>query len=186
MALKSLYKDYFQKSKVFLYPQLEIRRGVSITPIQTYIALENIHSPEDMKLVCEYYTRTDPEFYRFEKNKLLGNKYFEDFKQIDTASGLYIFDFQSFAQDWNNFLLGKYSKLNASFKNRIKDYYGKENAHFPHIESYLDPEKYYEEYAKLLDVPVKELKTTGELCSPPDFALETSRAKIKLLNLVNE
>jgi hypothetical protein len=41
MVIKSLYKDYFQKSRVFLYPALEIKRGGSVTPVETYISWKN-------------------------------------------------------------------------------------------------------------------------------------------------
>ena len=38
MKIQSLYRDYIQKSKLFLYPLLDIKRGVSVTPTETYMA----------------------------------------------------------------------------------------------------------------------------------------------------
>ncbi len=72
-----LYKKYFQKSRVFLYPALEIRRGVSITPIQTHIHWEGKIKKEDRKLICLYHLRDDAEYKEFERLRLKGNKLFE-------------------------------------------------------------------------------------------------------------
>ena len=70
MAIQSLYKDYFQKSKVFLYPALDIKRVVSVVPIDTYVFWEGHYNMSDYKLSCLYHLRTDPEFRQFEKIKL--------------------------------------------------------------------------------------------------------------------
>ena len=58
----SLYKEYFQKSRIFMYPLLGMKRGSSVTPIETYIAWEGVYEAHDAKLVCKYYLRNDPEF----------------------------------------------------------------------------------------------------------------------------
>jgi hypothetical protein len=68
MALKSLYRDYFQKSRVFLYPMLEIKRGVSVTPIETYVSWDEHYKPEDRKFIVLYHLRNDKEFLNFEKS----------------------------------------------------------------------------------------------------------------------
>ena len=52
MALTSIYSKYFQKSKVFIYPLLGIKRGLSVVPKETYISWEGHCKPEDMKLIC--------------------------------------------------------------------------------------------------------------------------------------
>ena len=49
-----VYTDYFQKSKVFLYPLLKIRKGVTHVPVQTYIAWDNVFALDDNKFMCEY------------------------------------------------------------------------------------------------------------------------------------
>ena len=48
MALNSVYKKYFQKSKVFLYPLLGIKRGVSVIPVETYFGWDGYYNSEDM------------------------------------------------------------------------------------------------------------------------------------------
>jgi len=51
--MKKIYKSYFQKSKVFLYPLLGIRKGVRFVPIETYISWKNY--PEINSLICVYH-----------------------------------------------------------------------------------------------------------------------------------
>ena len=50
--IKSLITDYVQKSRIFLYPQLRIRRGVSVTPIETYMCWPGKYSIKDSVLIC--------------------------------------------------------------------------------------------------------------------------------------
>mgnify|MGYP006982848022 CR=1 FL=1 len=57
MTLTSLYRDYFQKSRVFLYPILEIKRGVSVTPIETYISWDGHYKTEDRKFIVLYHLK---------------------------------------------------------------------------------------------------------------------------------
>ena len=39
--MKKVYKNYFQKSKIFLYPLLEIPKGIKYVPINTHISFLN-------------------------------------------------------------------------------------------------------------------------------------------------
>ena len=43
--MKKLHKDYIQKSRIFLYPSLDIRRGTLVKPVQTYVAWEETPPP---------------------------------------------------------------------------------------------------------------------------------------------
>ena len=54
MVINALYKKYFQKSKIFIYPLLDIKRGTQIVPSETYLAWNDLYSPEDKKLICVY------------------------------------------------------------------------------------------------------------------------------------
>jgi hypothetical protein len=47
MVINALYKKYFQKSKIFIYPLLDIKRGTQIVPSETYLAWNDLYSPED-------------------------------------------------------------------------------------------------------------------------------------------
>lgn len=183
MAIKSLYREYFQKSRIFLYPALEIKRGNSVTPIQTYVSWDGYYSKDDAKLICLYHLRDDDEFRKFEKQKLLGNKLFYDFKLINENKGVYVFDFSNKKHDWKCFIEGKYSKMTPDHKKIIKNFFSQNNSHYSYIESYLHPERFFGMYADLLGVKVSELKSVGELCSLVDFNKENLNISIKNLEM---
>jgi len=183
MAITSLYKDYFQKSRIFLYPILEIKRGTSITPIETHVSWEGHYSKNDMKLICLYHLRSDAEFLQFEKERLYNNKHFFDFKQVDDNKGVYVFDFSNYEKDWNNIIRGKYSQLTAGYKKKIENFYGKRDSNYAYIESFLYPEKYYSMYAEIMLVKESLLREVGELCSKMDFEKETLTANVKDLQI---
>lgn len=181
MAIKSLFKDYFQKSRIFLYPILEIKRGSSVTPIETYTSWKGHYSIQDMKLICLYHLRNDIEFRKFEKDKLLKNKHFIDFKEIEDDKGVYIFDFSPYKNDWNKIISSKYSQITPSYKKKIEDFFGKNDSNFTYIESFLYPEKYYSMYAEMMQVKEELLKEVGELCSKMNLKKETLTANLKNL-----
>jgi hypothetical protein len=47
--ITKLHKEYIQKSRLFLYPLLDIRKGSEAVPIESYISWTGLHAPEDMK-----------------------------------------------------------------------------------------------------------------------------------------
>jgi hypothetical protein len=182
--IKSLYKDYFQKSRIFLYPLLEIKKGTSVTPIETYMAWADNHAIHDAKLCCLYYLRKDLEFTNFERTKLLNNKYFHDFKEVGNDQGIYIFDFSAHQDDWNHILNGKYSKLSNSHKTKIRNYIGLNNDNIAYIDSFLYPERYFKLYAEMILVKESLLREVGELCSLPDLDKETLKVVSNKFNIV--
>jgi len=177
--IKSLYREYFQKSRVFLYPVLDIKRGNSIIPLNTYIACEGLGiEPKDGKLITVYQYRTDHEYQVFENEKLKGNKLFEKLVLINNRSEIvYIFNFGVFSKDWEYVIAGKYSKLSIPFKRKIKDFFRQSGNNYVYIESFLHPEKYFALYSELLNVQMHTLKEVGELCSPPEIEKETLLAE---------
>lgn len=184
MKIKSLYKEYFQKSRVFIYPALDIKRGVSVTPIETYMSWKGIYSLSDAMFCCLYHLRKDEEFITFEKNKLLGNKMFHDFKQVDTDKGVYVFNYQNMYEDWCNISKGKYSKISNDHKRKIRQYIGLTNGNLPYVDSFLYPEKHFQLYAEIIGVDENLLKEVGELCDLPNQELEC--LDISILNLENK
>jgi len=181
MKINSLYKDYVQKSRLFLYPALDIKRGVSVTPIETYVSWNGHYKPEDGKLVCLYHLRSDEDFRSFEKSKLLGNKLFHDFKRVEENKGVYVFDFNGLRKDWDAFLQGKYSCFSADHKRKIKNFTGANSSDIPYIDSFLNPERYFKMYAEMMGVKENVLREVGELCSVPDLTLET--INVNIINL---
>ena len=84
MAVKSIYTKYFQKSKVFLYPLLGIKRGVKIIPSETYLAWDDVKA-EDMKLICLYHPNKSNEYEKYEKEILLKHNRLHDIKDNRSA-----------------------------------------------------------------------------------------------------
>lgn len=183
MSIINISKEYFQKSRIFLYPALGIKRGGSVTPIQTYISWSGYYKPGDCKLICLYHLRNDPEFKYFEKKMLLGNQMFHDFKHVEDNKGVYIFDYSIMKDDWNHILNSKYSKISDSQKKKIQNFIGIKHSTYKLLESYLHPEQYFDIYAKLLFVNIEDLKEVGELCSKIDLEQETLLMSVKDLDI---
>ena len=183
MKIKSLYRDYIQKSRIFLYPLLNIKRGATATPIQTYMSWdEENYSAADSKLICHYQMRDDEEFKIFEKVKLIGNPLFNEHIPLGDGTGLYIFCFNEMDDEFWKIVTGQYSKLNEANKERILKFFKGYNTHYAYIESYLKPDKYYHMYADILNVKVKTLKACGELCEKPNLKEEDLKLGIKIMN----
>jgi hypothetical protein len=185
MALNSVYKKYFQKSKVFLYPLLGIKRGVSVIPVETYFGWDGYYNSEDMKLICVYDIRTDDEYVLFEKNTLLKHNRLCDYIKVNSQAIL-TFDFSDMEDDWFHLINGRYSKISLELKQKILGFFDKYSGNYAYIHSYLIPEKYFNNYAELLDVEPEMLIKVGELCSKPDTAKETLVIEIADLDNINE
>lgn len=185
MALSSVYKKYFQKSKVFLYPLLGIRRGVSVVPSETYISWKGYYTSEDMKLICVYEIRTDDEYKNFEKNTLLTHNRLCDYVKVGNQS-VFTFDFSDLEDDWFHFINGRYSKISLNLKQKILNFFDKYGGNYAYMHSYLLPEKYFDNYAELLGVNSQILIEVGELCTKPDEEKETLILEAADLNNIDE
>ena len=188
MVIDALYRKYFQKSKIFLYPLLDIKRGTSVVPRETYISWADKITPEDMKLICFYNTRTDQEYLNFERNILLKHNRLIDYIKVDAETLVVIFDFSDLNLDWLLFINGKYSKIDIKVKRKILDFFDKRSGNYAYVESYLFPEKHFETYARILDVEEDFLRSIGELCTPPDLEKESlliSVADLEYLEINN-
>ena len=169
---------YFPKSRVFLYPLLEIRKDSSVRPIDTFVAWEDNVKKEDRLLTCTFYLRNDLEYKKFETSSLFGNPMFQDFKEADGGIGIYMFNFDKYKADWDCFLKGKYSHFTPQAKEKIRKSYSGNNSNAVYVESYIYPQKYYPIYAKILGVPVSQLEG-GELCNALDFEKEMLKMLVK-------
>lgn len=183
--IEKLYTKYFQKSKSFLFPMVGVRKTVAYPPVETYMALEGRVTPDDMVLVVLYKRNDSEGFIAFEKKMLTSNPMFLSKLQTETHV-VYLFNFQMHQNDWFNFLLGKYSKLSASFKNAIKLYYGDNSKGYSYMESYLFPQKYFDKYSELLGVDVDILKAIGELCDGCDLEKETLKIPVEDFVVLNK
>jgi len=185
MGLNALYKKYFQKSKIFLYPLLDIKKGCLFTPTETYVAWEDNHNPEDMKLICIYHNTDNPDYASFEKLILFKSNRITDFIKINETTSVYIFDFSDMEHEWHCFLNGKYSKMNETIKRKILNFFKDNSANYEYVNSYLFPEKFFEQYANILAVDIELLKSVGELCSKPDMSKEKLVLKVADLGKLN-
>ena len=185
MAITALYRKYFQKSKIFLYPLLDIKRGTSVIPTETYVSWNDTYSPEDMKLICVYDIRTDEEYKNFEKNILLTHSRLCNFVKVNSQAVL-TFDFSDLGDDWAHFINGRYSKISLNLKQKILGFFDKYSGNYAYMHSYLLPEKYFSNYAELLNVDVSMLIEVGELCTKPDLGKETLIMEVADLGNIDE
>ena len=77
--MKKVYSEYFQKSKVFLYPLLNIKKGVKYVPAETYISWKGVHDEENLKFICLYAAEDTKNYRIFEQRYLLSHKLFEEY-----------------------------------------------------------------------------------------------------------
>jgi len=49
--------------------------------------------------------------------------------------------------------------MSPRIKNKIVDFFDKNSGNYEYVKSYLFPEKYYEDYAKILDCPIEYVKS---------------------------
>lgn len=168
-----VYLEYFQKSKVFLYPLLKIKKGITRVPIQTYVAWDNVYSTNDLKFLCEYKTKQTPKFNSFAKSHLLNHSLLEEVIELNENTQLFIFDFSKFKSDYNKFLKGKYSQYSLDSKISIIDFFGTQDKIGSYVEGFLTPEGVHDEYAESLGVNIKSIEDIYEVCTPPDLEKET-------------
>lgn len=184
MAIDALYREYFQKSKIFLYPLLDIKKGSCAVPEQTYLSWEGYIKPEDTKLITIYPNRKDAEYKLFEKNTLLKHCRICDYVELSDEQLLITFDFSDLSEDWNHFINGKYSMIDVKIKRKILSFFNKNSGNHVYMESYLFPEKYFNLYANLLDTSEEILRSVGELCSKPD--LDKENLVVEVIDLENK
>jgi hypothetical protein len=185
--MKKIYSDYFQKSKVFLYPLLEIKKGIRFVPVQTYISWNDIYPNNKNKFLCLYSIDKKDEiinkqFEVFKKFHLEEHKLFEEHHIIDELD-LFVFDFSMFRKDLEKFKKGKYSKFSTKTKEVILNFFGKVGTISEYIESYLYPEYYYETYSEILNISVNDLEQVEELCDKPNLLQEEFEKELVLLEL---
>lgn len=171
--MRSLYKEYFQKSKVFLYPLLGFARGIPIVPSNTYVSWKNLINPEDRKLILVYTDTSHEEYEKYRDNVLLPHDLLIDIRLGEDHEQIYIFDLNGAGEDFEHFIKGRYSRLSDEHKELILTFFDGDRKTSEFVESYLFPEDYYQDYSKLLNVEVQLLKDVGELCAPPDMTKET-------------
>ncbi len=170
--MSGVYTEYFQKSKVFLYPLLKLKKGLKYVPSQTYCAWSDVYNPEDMMFICLYKVKHTDEFDKFAKRHLVKHPMYEGSTSLGENKQLFIYDFSRFKNDWLRFLKGAYSQYSLSSKISILDYFDDEGT-VKYIKGFLAPEDVHEEYADSLNVKLDLLKKVHEVCTAPNIEKET-------------
>ena len=178
-----LRSEYIQKSRVFLYPALDIVRGAQLVPFQTYMSFDK-YNLNDCRLICVYRFQKSNRFSKvFAKEVLLKHKLFEGKYQLIDDSQVYIFNLSEYKSDYELVIEGKYSKLSTDFKSKILSFYSDNFVNQVEMNSYLFPLKYVEKYAELLKIDSQILNEVGELYSKPDLECEHLTVSKKSLSL---
>mgnify|MGYP003122965944 CR=1 FL=1 len=190
--MKQIYKNYFQKSKVFLYPLLGIKKGVRFVPVETYITWS--HDLIDSKdiLVCAYAIKDatnnqeeleiKDQFNRFVKQHLEKNELYHSRHHTNELE-LIVFDLSYYKKDLQRFREGKYSEFSLITKRLIMEFFGNTGTIAEYMESYLYPEKYYEIYSDILNISIETLENVIELCDKPNLEKEDFKKSILELEL---
>ena len=161
---------YFQKSSKFLYPLVSI--NVAIAPIQTFVAWEDHYTASQNRLICLFNVSEEAAYKQVEK-KFLYHELFET--KIEGAGGkmVFVFNFSKYEAEMDHFHHGRYSYFSPGWKEKILNYYTSNLASQNYIDSYLNPDQYFEKYAAFLNVNEELLRSVGELCNPYDLGKET-------------
>jgi hypothetical protein len=175
--MNDLYRKYFQKSFTFLYPLLEFKKKTKHRPFQTYVTWEGVHDESARKLICVYKRENTDSWRTFEKEELINHRMLDYCLPIDAENIIYVFDFNIFKNDYDNFINGKYSKMSTRAKQLLTNYYGIHTPEWVFVESYVFPEAYFDKYAEILEIDVRELKKVGELCDKLDPEKENCTLK---------
>lgn len=98
---------------------------------------------------------------------------------------MYIFDYSDVSKEWDKYLEGKYSMISDDVKKEILSFYSSSSYSYSHVDSYLNPHLYYDNYAKLLNCNRSVLEQVVELCDKPDLDKETVDVLVKNLEIAD-
>lgn len=170
--MDAVYTDYFQKSKVFLYPLLKLKKGLDFVPVETYVSWDGVYETSDYKFICVYKSKFDEEFIAFQLRYL---NYYKDISHYDIGDEqIIVFDMSDHTHDYDRFLEGRYSAMSMNAKITILDFFGGQGRISMWIKAFLSPEEtLHKRYAAYFDVDIETIADVYELCSVPDLIKET-------------
>jgi len=169
-----VYTEYFQKSKVFLYPLLDLGRGIKYVPKETYCIWEDVYSTEDMMFLCVYKSKLSLDFKKFANKHLIAHPLFRDHISLEDNRQLFVFNFDKYKHDYNCFLKGRYSQYTINGKISVLEFFEKaQEEQVQYIQGFLEPDEVHDAYAEALNVDIEMLQDVYEVCSSPDMEKET-------------
>lgn len=169
--LKDIYRPYFRKAGPFLYPLLNLPRNENFPSAGVFTALDERIKKEDQKLIYTF----DPTISGFKDYIDRVHKKKSNFLEelfISEEMTALVFDLSDAKESWQGYIEGKYSKFREQDKKLILKYFTYNNGNFTYLSSYLYPERFFDQYAKILEVDIDLLKEVGELCDKPNFEEE--------------
>lgn len=171
-TIKEVNRRYFQRSTFFLYPGIKVPPHVEFKPLSTFLSWEDKYDVSDRRFIC-LFSMIEGDLKKIhEKKYLLNNSRFEDFIELPDDKCLYIFNFDNLSKDWDCVVHGHYSKVSTYLKICIGDFFRSDQKSAAYMDSYVNPDKYYDQYSKLLDVELDLLKEGVELLSAPNLDKE--------------
>ena len=176
------YPKYFQKSRFFLYPLLNIKGKDIEVPKNSYLILtEEGISEKDYKLICHF--KKVKLYDIFEKKYIVNHSLLESIliAENEQEDAIYVFNLAAFKKDIDLFLKGKYGKLSYKVKQKIISFYSTKNMIYDYMDSFLFPVDYYDVYSNILNVPISVLKEAEELTDVYNQEKETCPIKLKKL-----
>lgn len=168
------YSRYFQKSMVFLFPLAGIPLHDEIKPLKSYIHLPGLVDLDTPEIILEFEKHT--EVIQFLDPIIARNP------RLKKISGLserlfVLVDLSQYKEQYLFFLNGSYSRFDQKVKQQILNFHTKNKANLAYIHSFLYPERYFSQYAKLFDISENTLQEVGELIDKPNLLKETLNYK---------
>lgn len=184
--MDKLYSKYFQKSKTFLLPLVLSSKTGYAQPDNVYLTWEDKYTLKDKKLIVVYKT-LNSKVFKGADAVLRASPLFETTEMpVSGEQIVYIFNLSKNTKDYKLFLNGEYSKLSNSLKRKIKIYHGESSKEYQLIDSFLYPHLYFEDYARLLDVDIKLIKSVGEVCDKYNPKKENLVLKLEDLEITEK
>jgi len=188
MIISELYKDYFQKSRAFLFPLTNMGKKCAFNPSCTYLRWKDVYDYSEYRLIATYNVDVASEKWKaFLENVIYKNPFFEDYSYTEDGSiAVVVFNLTARKEAFKAVLEGKYSKINEDYRSLIMMYYGFNTGEWAYMETFLIPSKYFKMYAEILGTEIERLERVGELVDPPNLEkenliLKTQRNSIKNL-----
>jgi hypothetical protein len=158
---------------------LGLQRGLT-APEEVYFSWEGKYSPEDQKLILVYTNVSGSLYQELKNTKLANHRLLLEIIPTMQDQEIYVFDFSSYASDWDHLIAGRYSKMSLKTKQTVLDYFERYSGNYIYMHSFLFPNKWFKRYAEILDVPEDLLVEVGELCDKPDWDKELLRVHTPL------
>ncbi len=172
-----VYTRYFQKSKVFLYPLLGIKKGYKHVPKNTYVIWDKFYTVDDRKLMAIYEHKNDIEYKIFIDKVLKPLHAYQSMHKISDNKDLILFDMSIFKYDYDCFIDGRFSQMSRESKRKIENYFTSVGKISNYISSFLNPENFHDDYAEAFGVDQDLIEDVYEVCSKADIDKETFKGK---------